>query len=94
MAAVAAGGSWAQILAEVGPPNKSIFVPSDKRLQLERWLGLQGGAEEGSGGVEVQMLQHTKQRSLPGKRETRESVDEVREVKSHMLKFPLHHIVK
>lgn len=35
---MAVGGSGALILAEVGPPNKSIFVPADKRLQLERLL--------------------------------------------------------
>lgn len=40
---MAAGGSGALILAEVGPPNKSIFVPADKRLQLERLLGCGAG---------------------------------------------------
>ena len=32
-----AGGSGALILAEVSPTNKSIFVPTDKWSQLERW---------------------------------------------------------
>lgn len=39
----AAGGSGALILAEVGPPNKSIFVPADKRLQLEQLSGCRAG---------------------------------------------------
>ncbi len=43
MAAAAAGGSGALILAEVGPPNKSIFVLADKRLQLERLSGCRVG---------------------------------------------------
>lgn len=48
--AAAAGGSGALILAEVGPPNKSIFVPADKRLQLERLSGCRAGLGEGGGG--------------------------------------------
>lgn len=45
------GGSGALILAEVGPPNKSIFVPADKRLQLERLSGCRAGlgVERGGG---------------------------------------------
>lgn len=60
MAAAGEGGGTL-ILAELGPPNKSIFVYADKRLQLERLLGRSARRR---GGIRLQMLQHTEHRDF------------------------------